>query len=171
MVLGIECIGSVLIYDNLIADSLSAWIDPDDNSLHIKVTGTKKSLYIYPFTPQMITQGAGYRTFDYVLSGTKIGFWNEGPNGHPGDCEYDQWELKKVEIHIEYLSTQINIIIQGVNEVGSSTYIGKPDTNKPLPIPAFSFYLRFSVSKNQLKKFLAIEERLYDSFELALNQS
>lgn len=169
----IQCNARVLINGNLNSNSILAWIDPNGNYLYLNIVGIRKSLVIKPFTPQMISQcssGNMKAGRDFTLSGTDIGYWNSGPKGHPGDCEFDSWSLKSVTIHICYTTSQVILSISGITEEGASYYIGQPDPNQPLPLPPLLFELEFSVLRHQLKQFLQIQDKYYQSFEDELDR-
>lgn len=168
----VDCDARVLIDGQAVATAASVGIDPDGNYLHLKV-GTKRSLFVQPFTPQMITRWDSAHMkegVDYQFSGIEVGFWNWGPVGHPGDGEFENWHLKTVAIHIRYSPMCVAVTIRGSTEPGRALYKGMPDPENTSPLPPWNFDVEFSVPKAELKRFLAVADTFYTSFEQRIGQ-
>lgn len=168
-----EFTGKVIINGTTVATTVVVSVVDDDNYLSVKVANSRKTLFIEPFTTQMIMRwgSAQMRSgIDYALAGTQVGFWNEGPTGHPGDGEFDFRPITSAKLRIEYYTDLIRMKIWGETEPGSCSFKGMPDPSNNRVLAAWAYSVEFSIPRVKLQKFLTANDRRYSSFERRLDE-
>ena len=103
--------------------------------------------------------------FYYSVSGTNVGTYSYGPLGAPGDGEYDSRPIKRFELRCKYSPDELDVHIEGVTEVGVSSF----EQNQNKPLPPWRFRVQFIVPRAEMKKFFGFNDFNYPFFEKALD--
>jgi len=90
--------------------------------------------------------------FSYTIKGNKIGAYMYGPLGHPGDGEYDHWQLKEFLIEAKYTPSFLTVKVLGLTESGKSGM----DQGRGGSLSPLNFEIEFRVPGSEMLKFLQI---------------
>lgn len=130
-----------------------------------------KELELMPFNYQMFhTYSMADITKGYLinLQGNGLGDYKNGPLGHPGDGEFDVYDIDNTSISGKYHKEGLNIeIIVNTKRGKEVCYYAKEESEEKLP--SLNIIARFFVPRSQLAEFLKYNEigaqRLMDKLD------
>jgi len=131
-----------------------------------------KTLYLHPFNTHMLRSAISADMKNgiyYSIMGTKVGAYNEGPLGHPGDGEYDSRPIKEFMVRSKYTSAALSIEIEGSTEAGTSGFSQYGPQYKN-PLPPWKFHVLFRVPRAEMKSFFKFTDFNYPFFEKLLDE-
>jgi hypothetical protein len=117
-----------------------------------------KSLSVHPFNPKMFWEAAiieqGYQI---NMQGNGLGVYTNGPLGHPGDGEYEIYDVLKTSISGKYRKARLNIEIEVNTSRGKEVcHFAKEESEETLR--ALKVVVQFLVPKDKLKEFLGLND-------------
>jgi hypothetical protein len=135
---------------------------------HVDVMFRGKTLSVQPFHPMMFWGGAVERGYQISMQGSMLGSYTNGPLGHPGDGEFEIFDVLKASISGTYRKEGLDIDIEVStgrgDEVCHFAKEEKKDVLDPLNVTA-----KFFVPKDILKDFLGFNDSNFKYFLDRLN--
>jgi hypothetical protein len=142
----------------IVQGSLAVYVTEYEISLHkhVDTMFRGKTLRVQPFNSKMFW-GAIERGYEINMEGTELGGYRNGPLGHPGDGEYEIYDVLKTAISGKYRKEGLDIEIRVTTSRGKEVcYFAKEESEEKLP--AVDVLVRFLVPKSKLKEFLGFND-------------
>lgn len=114
-----------------------------------------KSLIISPFNRKMFWGSAVEQGYQISMQGNSLGSYKNGPKGHPGDGEYDIYEVTQVSISGIYEFSGLNVIIEVATGIGSDVCFSANEESEQ-KLQSKKVVAKFHVPKPELKDFLGL---------------
>lgn len=141
------------------------------NCYHLHTGELKSRIFIdlYVFNPSLLSRlddkslSEGIR---YAISGPKCASISRGPLGHPGDGEYDLWDVENIELFFNFQNRQLHVQLTGTSIRGSGGFSRAKDDLDPL-----QFKVGFTVRNDELKKYLQLTDSAWGYFQEKLTKA
>lgn len=143
----------------IVQGSLAVFVTEYDISLRKHVDGMYrgKTLLVQPFNPKMFWGAAVESGYQITMQGNRIGHYTNGPLGHPGDGEFEDWDVLMCSISGKYRKEGLDIEIAVNTSRGREVcYIAKEVSDDKLEPLAVT--VKFFVPKDRLKEFLGFND-------------
>lgn len=142
--------------------TLEIYVNEYEIKLRNYVSGMScgKTLTIHPFSARMFSE----TTFDVKknyqinMDGNRLGSYTNGPLGHPGDGEFEIYDVLNVSISGAFRNEMLDIGIRANTSRGKDVcYIAKEESEEKYQ--ALSVTARFLVPKDNLEAFFGFLPR------------
>ncbi|TXH88915.1 MAG: hypothetical protein E6Q78_09630 [Rhodoferax sp.] len=128
-----------------------------------------KTVIVQPFNPRMFLGPAVKCGYQITMQGNRIGHYTNGPLGHPGDGEFQNYYVLTASISGKYRNEGLDIEIAVTTgrgwEVCYSAKEESEDKFDPLAVT-----VRFLVPKDRLKEFLGLNDNNIKYFMADLDE-
>lgn len=143
----------------IVRGALAVFVTEYDISLRKHVDGMYrgKTLLVQPFNPKMFWGAAVESGYQITMQGNRIGRYTNGPLGHPGDGEFENYDVLQASISGWYRKEGLDIEIAVNTGRGKEVcYIAKEESDDKFQ--ALAVKVRFFVPKDRLKEFLGFND-------------
>ena len=116
-----------------------------------------KTLTVQPFSSKMFWGSAVEQGYQIGMQGSRLGSYTNGPMGHPGDGEFEIYDVLETSISGKYRKEGLDIEIGVHTGRGKEVcYVAKEESDDKLK--ALSVVAKFFVPKKRLKDFLGLND-------------
>jgi len=143
----------------IVQGALTVYVTEYEISLRKHVDGMYcgKTLLVQPFNPKMFWGAADEHGYQINMQGNRLGSYTNGPLGHPGDGEYENYDVLKGSISGKYRKEGLDIEIAVNTSRGREVcYIAKEESDDKLQ--PLTVTVKFLVPKKKLKEFLGFND-------------
>lgn len=143
----------------IVQGALAVYVTEYDISLRKHVDGMYrgKTLRVHPFNPKMFWGDAVKHGYQINMQGSRLGSYTNGPLGHPGDGEFEIYDVLNTSISGRYRKEGLDIEIAVNTSRGNEVcYIAKEESEEKLN--ALNVAVKFLVPKDKLKEFLGFND-------------
>jgi hypothetical protein len=124
---------------------------------HMETMFRGKKLSVAPFSPKMFWGEAVTFGYQLRMEGSNLGSYTNGPLGHPGDGEFEIYNVLRMSISGNYRKAGLDIEIEIKTGRGKEVcYIAKEEIKDKFQ--ALNVTAKFLVPKDKLKEFLGFNE-------------
>ncbi len=160
-------VGSFEIDGKEISSRVSSWAHA--SHLHAGAPQSGICIKLFVFNPSLLIWLNDRSLSDgikYSISGHKCASVRSGPLGHPGDGEFDHWDIDNIDFEFRYRKMQLHIQLTGTSLRGSGGFSRAKDDLDPL-----RFNISFIVENHELQKYLKLSDSIWGSFQDKLASS
>jgi hypothetical protein len=124
---------------------------------HVDQMFCGKALSVQPFNPRMFWGAAVEIGYQINIQGNTLGSYKNGPLGHPGDGEYEIYNVLKASISGKYRKEGLDIEIAVNTSRGKEVCCFAKEESED-KLRALNVTVKFLVSKDKLKEFLGFDD-------------
>lgn len=153
--------GHFEINERLLSTDVLTWAS--NTELHTYDRNSRFSVDLYVFNPSLLGRLNGYRGLQeqsFSIAGQKCGSISRGPLGHPGDGEFDDWDIINAKLSYFYQFGHLNVLLTGETARGCDAtrrVVGELD-----PV---QFKVGFVVPNERLKDYLKLSDSAFGFFQ------
>lgn len=143
----------------IVQGALAVYVTEYDISMrkHIEGMYRGKTLIVQPFNPKMFLGTAVESGYQITMQGNRVGLYKNGPIGHPGDGEFELYDVHRASISGKYRKEGLDIEISVNTGRGREVcYVANEESDDKFQ--ALDVKVRFLVPKDRLKEFLGFND-------------